>query len=97
VPDSRQVWTELRIQTLADFESRSITKQARLRHHSFGTSHRSRSPSRRSHSCPRPSPDAVFHSAHVDPSPVGGAPLQSGVVEIIHTDGPTIFAHDSTW
>jgi hypothetical protein len=38
--------------------------------------------------------DAVFHSSHAPLSPVGGAPLRSGFVEIIHTDGPTVFAHD---
>jgi hypothetical protein len=38
--------------------------------------------------------DAVFHSTHAPLSPVGGAPLRSGFVEIIHMDGPTNFAHD---
>jgi hypothetical protein len=39
--------------------------------------------------------DAVFHSSHALLSPVGSAPLQSGFVEIIHTDGPVVFAHDN--
>jgi hypothetical protein len=39
--------------------------------------------------------DAVFHSTHAPLSPVGGAPLQSGFVEIIHMDGPVNFAHDN--
>jgi hypothetical protein len=39
--------------------------------------------------------DAVFHSTHAPLSPVGGAPLRSGFVEIIHMDGPVNFAHDN--
>jgi hypothetical protein len=39
--------------------------------------------------------DAVFHSTHAPLSPVGGAPLQSGFVEIIHMDGPINAAHDN--
>jgi hypothetical protein len=39
--------------------------------------------------------DAVFHSTHAELSPVGGAPLRSGFVEIIHIDGPINAAHDN--
>ena len=39
--------------------------------------------------------DAVFHSTHAQLRPVGGAPLQSGFVEIIHMNGPINFAHDN--
>ena len=39
--------------------------------------------------------DAVFHSTHAQLRPVGGAPLQSGFVEIIHMNGPVNFAHDN--
>jgi hypothetical protein len=38
--------------------------------------------------------DAVFHSTHAPLSPVGGAPLRSGFVEIIHINGPINAAHD---
>jgi hypothetical protein len=39
--------------------------------------------------------DAVFHSTHAPLSPVGGAPLQSGFVQINHMDGSINFAHDN--
>jgi hypothetical protein len=39
--------------------------------------------------------DAVFHSTHAQLSAVGGAPLQSGFVEIIHINGPVNAAHDN--
>jgi hypothetical protein len=39
--------------------------------------------------------DAVFHSTHAPLSPVGGAPLQSGFVQINHMNGPVNFAHDN--
>jgi hypothetical protein len=39
--------------------------------------------------------DAVSHSTHADLSPVGGAPLRSGFVQINHANGPVIFAHDN--
>jgi hypothetical protein len=39
--------------------------------------------------------DAVFHSTHAPLSPVGGAPLRSGFVQINHMDGPINFAHDN--
>jgi hypothetical protein len=38
--------------------------------------------------------DAVYHSSHIALTPVGSAPLQSGFVENIHMNGPTIFAHE---
>jgi hypothetical protein len=33
-------------------------------------------------------------SSHVPLSPVGSAPLRSGFVENIHTNGPIVFAHE---
>jgi hypothetical protein len=39
--------------------------------------------------------DAVFHSTHAPLSPVGGAPLRSGFVQINHMNGPVNFAHDN--
>jgi hypothetical protein len=39
--------------------------------------------------------DAVFHSTHAALSPVGGAPLRSGFVQINHMNGPVNFAHDN--
>jgi hypothetical protein len=38
--------------------------------------------------------DAVYHSQHMRLSPVSGAPLQSGFVENIKANGPTIYAHE---
>jgi hypothetical protein len=38
--------------------------------------------------------DAVYHSSHITLTPVGSAPLRSGFVENIHTNGPTLFAHE---
>lgn len=38
--------------------------------------------------------DAVYHSQHMALAPVGGAPLQSGFVENIKANGPTIYAHE---
>ncbi len=38
--------------------------------------------------------DAVYHSQHMRLRPVGGAPLQSGFVENIKANGPTIYAHE---
>ena len=39
--------------------------------------------------------DAVFHSTHAGLSPVSGAPLRNGFVQINHANGPVIFAHDN--
>ena len=39
--------------------------------------------------------DAVFHSTHAPLSPVGGAPLRNGFVQINHMNGPINFAHDN--
>ena len=36
--------------------------------------------------------DAVYHSQHIALHPVGSAPLRSGFVENIHTNGPTVYA-----
>ena len=36
--------------------------------------------------------DAVYHSQHIALQPVGSAPLRSGFVENIHTNGPTVYA-----
>ena len=36
--------------------------------------------------------DAVYHSQHITLQPVGSAPLRSGFVENIHTNGPTVYA-----
>jgi len=39
--------------------------------------------------------DQVYHSQHMALQPVGGTePLRSGFVENIHTNGPTIYAHE---
>jgi hypothetical protein len=38
--------------------------------------------------------DQQYHSQHYDLTPVKGAPLQSGFVENIHANGPTVFAHE---
>jgi hypothetical protein len=39
--------------------------------------------------------DQVYHSQHIALQPVGGTePLRSGFVENIHTNGPTIYAHE---
>ena len=38
------------------------------------------------------SADAVYHSQHIALSPVAGAPLRSGFVQNIHTNGPRIYA-----
>ena len=39
--------------------------------------------------------DQVYHSQHMALRPVGGTePLRSGFVENIHTNGPTIYAHE---
>src|SRR5437870_1264655 len=43
---------------------------------------------------PVASADRVYHSEHLDLSPVGGAPLRSGFVENIHPNGPNVFAHE---
>jgi hypothetical protein len=39
--------------------------------------------------------DAIFHSHHVAMNAVGGTPLRSGFVEVIHTNGPIVFSHDN--
>jgi hypothetical protein len=38
--------------------------------------------------------DAVYNSQHMQLEAVGGAPLQSGFVENIKANGPTIYAHE---
>lgn len=38
--------------------------------------------------------DASYHSSHIALSPLGGAPLKSGFVQNIHTNGPSIYAHE---
>jgi hypothetical protein len=38
--------------------------------------------------------DRVYHSEHLAFTPVGGAPLQSGFVENIKAEGPTLYAHE---
>jgi hypothetical protein len=39
--------------------------------------------------------DQVYHSQHIALQPVGDTkPLRSGFVENIHTNGPTIYAHE---
>jgi hypothetical protein len=38
--------------------------------------------------------DSVYHSEHLDLTPVGSAPLQSGFVENIKAQGPQIYAHE---
>src|SRR4051794_18834977 len=38
--------------------------------------------------------DQVFHSAHLDLTAVGSAPLRSGFVEDIKANGPQIYAHE---
>jgi hypothetical protein len=38
--------------------------------------------------------DGVYHSSHIALMPVGSAPLQSGFVENIHPNGPSVFAHE---
>ena len=38
--------------------------------------------------------DQAYHSQHYDLASIGRAPLQSGFVENIHADGPTVFAHE---
>ena len=36
--------------------------------------------------------DGIYHSQHIALHPVGSAPLRSGFVENIHTNGPTVYA-----
>jgi hypothetical protein len=38
--------------------------------------------------------DQFFHTTHAALTPIGGAPLQSGFVNDIHTQGPTITAQE---
>jgi hypothetical protein len=38
--------------------------------------------------------DRVYHSEHLDLAAVGGAPLRSGFVQNIKTEGPRIYAHE---
>jgi len=38
--------------------------------------------------------DAVYHSEHLGLTPVGDAPLRSGFVENIKTQGPVNYAHE---
>jgi hypothetical protein len=38
--------------------------------------------------------DSTYHTAHIDLSPLAGAPLVSGFVENIHANGPNIYAHE---
>jgi len=38
--------------------------------------------------------DQVFHTLHADLVPVGGAPLQSGFVNDVHTNGVVYSAHE---
>ena len=38
--------------------------------------------------------DQYFHTVHVDLTPIGGAPLKSGFVNDIHTNGATISAQE---
>lgn len=38
--------------------------------------------------------DQYFHTSHADVSSIGGAPLQSGFVNDIHTNGATISAQE---
>jgi hypothetical protein len=38
--------------------------------------------------------DQFFHTSHADLTPIGGAPLQSGFVNDIHTNGVTISAEE---
>ena len=38
--------------------------------------------------------DQFFHTSHADLMPIGSAPLQSGFVNDIHTQGPTIAAEE---
>ena len=38
--------------------------------------------------------DQVYHSQHIQLSPVATAPLRDGFVENIHANGPIVFAHE---
>ena len=38
--------------------------------------------------------DRVYHSEHLELTPVGGAPLRSGFVENTKAQGPQIYAHE---
>ena len=38
--------------------------------------------------------DAVYHTQHMELTPVGDAPLRSGFVQNIKANGPTIYAHE---
>jgi hypothetical protein len=38
--------------------------------------------------------DRVYHSEHLELTPVGGAPLRSGFVENTKAQGPRIYAHE---
>jgi hypothetical protein len=38
--------------------------------------------------------DAVYHTQHMQLTPVGDAPLRSGFVQNIKANGPTIYAHE---
>jgi hypothetical protein len=39
--------------------------------------------------------DGTYHSTHITLTPLGNAPLRSGFVENIHTNGPNVFAHEN--
>jgi hypothetical protein len=43
---------------------------------------------------PTAAADRVYHSEHLELTPVGGAPLRSGFVENIKAEGPQIYAHE---
>jgi hypothetical protein len=38
--------------------------------------------------------DRVYHSEHLELTPVGAAPLRSGVVQNIKAEGPKVYAHE---
>jgi hypothetical protein len=38
--------------------------------------------------------DAVYHTEHLDLTPVGSAPLRSGFVQNIKAEGPEVYAHE---
>jgi hypothetical protein len=40
------------------------------------------------------SADAVYHSEHMELTPVAGAPLRSGFVQNIHANGPNVYARE---
>jgi hypothetical protein len=45
---------------------------------------------------PSATADQFYHSQHIvlEPAPASNAPLQSGFVENVHANGPTIYAHE---